>query len=474
MAWDSFNWGGSDYGQPGPWSLTALLNKDKKDDELDILRRYRQAMDGTTSETPADVMKDARRKGFNQSLIALGLGVAKGDVVGGMAAASDAYQQGMSGRLREYASERDARMAKEQEKFNLAMAEARLTKEKEESDRAASSRESFLAKHPEFAGYTDQALNAAMSSEAQAQAARAVPDWQARPGIDKQGRPILRRWNQLGNEEYIRDGFTIPGSEVANEITPQQEFDARQANTKFDNALNRERLLDSQESRAERERMRREQEQADIDQARAAGLLVDPKMAKRANDAFKSNMASLQTALNIAHGQARMGQPATISITNFAEGDGVKVEKDEQGTPVSLSINGKSIPIQNGAIRLDALDSTDLEEAARAKTQRQIGRMLMTSSSDKAPPSIGGNEAGGAGLSSMPEKRYDLVSSHGDKPDVAAAIEEARADFNTYAGSVQDPGMKSIAWKQAVKERLMSLGLSAEEIAAILAKLPAP
>lgn len=475
--WTSGPWWQQPQEDPNRWwqtpvsPITSALSPSKSaaEETADLLKRYREALAGSTSEAPADVMKDARKAGLAQSLIALGAGIAHGDWTGGIQAGSQALTQGYDQTIQRWAKTRDQNFEKQQAELQMALKEAELRTQATE-DRRRDDEEDRLrrkyADNPDLAGAPVATLRAYDANRMQSQAgydtklANESAGWAPYGGqIPTADGGYAQRWrNKFTGETELRRGEeVIEESDLAKQTTPEEKRQldlerlglAKASAGRSQEAAERAAALMPGKLQSQQDLLDR----TAAEKALATQLGVDPALAKAATQ-LRQRVGS-ETDNMIAKAKA-FGQGIPLALFPV---DGGRITRDEStGT---LTIAGQPVAVSpEGTVDVSSLTAVQKAAWDDAITKQRLdngaGRKV-TSTHPDLPP--GGDSDGGkiarqmAGGSAM--KPLGLTDPKSRDAKISAAIAQA-----TAAASAAPESMRQRIFEGYLRSALEAAGLS--------------
>lgn len=410
--WTSGPWWQQPQEDPNRWwqtpvsPITSALSPSKSaaEETADLLKRYREALAGSTSEAPADVMKDARKAGLAQSLIALGAGIAHGDWTGGIQAGSQALNQGYDQTIQRWAKTRDQNFEKQQAELQMALKEAELRRQAEKDHEDDDADRQRRIKFPDFIGSKEE-LRAFAMTNAQSEGGRYAKsdDWKKlATGTTLDGRKAFYQSRPDGSESRIvvigPDGLFQEISE--NELDPETtdtwrremagRADARaaiktnvmlQGNDRA-NELQPYKVQDAEDRAAKRV----------YGQALAAAVGAPPEAWDKVATIGKQVERENQAAVETARRAQQFGQQTGIPLIYFPVGG--QITEGENGERL---INGKPLPMMpDGTVDPSATDDPAVADAWKKSRVTALLPTLRTVNSSGAVPPPVGPHAGGA------------------------------------------------------------------------------
>lgn len=463
--------GAMDWAQPVVSPITAALSPTKSaaEETADLLKRYREALAGSTSEAPAEVMKDARKAGLAQSLIALGAGIAHGDWTGGIQAGSQALSQGYDQTIQRWAKTRDQSFEKQQAELQMALKEAELRKQAED-DRRQTDEEDRLRKkyegNPDLAGAPVATLRAydanrmqsqaGFDTRAQNEAAGWVPYGGQLPTADG---GYAQRWrNKYTGDKELRQGDQIiEESALAKQTTPEEKHQlelerlglAKASAGRSQEAADRAASLMPGKLQSQQDLLDR----TAAEKALAAQLGVDPALAKAATQ-LRQRVGS-ETDNMIAKAKA-FGQGVPVALFPV---DGGRITKDEStGT---LTIAGQPVAVSpDGTVDVGSLTAVQKAAWDDAITKQRLdnGAARKVTSTHPDLPRVGDGDGGKiaqqmAGGSAM--KPLGLTDPKSRDAKISAAIAQAKA-----AAAAAPESLRQGVFEGYLKRALEAAGLS--------------
>lgn len=485
--WTSGPWWQQPQEDPNRWwqtpvsPITSALSPSKSaaEETADLLKRYREALAGSTSEAPADVMKDARKAGLAQSLIALGAGIAHGDWTGGIQAGSQALTQGYDQTIQRWAKTRDQNFEKQQAELQMSLKEAELRRQAEDDREMRDRADRLRRDHPEYASFSDKALSGAETNLLQIAASQAAKadDWKKiGSGTTLDGRPAFLQTDPEGKKSRVvvvgPDGLfqEIDPEELDPKTTDswrrtmQERSDARaqaglglryQANDRQNQANDRANALFPAALAGADEKLGGIARGQEI--AKEVG--APPGLSKAAQKAW-DEVASEYDMMVFKSGQFMSGVP----VSTIADGSHVK-----QGENGEVLIGGVAIPASpDGKVDLASITPEQAYQVKLAMTANRLkaggGATIVTKPNPRATPTVGGMDSntignlGGSAITAVGLKQSTDAST-------TAKVQAAVATATAEAAAFRDKGRKTRAFADA----LSRAGLSPDEIAAAVA-----
>lgn len=408
--WTSGPWWQQPQEDPNRWwqtpvsPITSALSPSKSaaEETADLLKRYREALAGTTSEAPAEVMKDARKAGLAQSLIALGAGIAHGDWTGGIQAGSQALTQGYDQTIQRWAKTRDQNFDKQQTELQMALKEAELRKQAEDDRERDETSDRLLREHPElFAGKSREEIRQMTQQFNAADLARKMSgdDWKTTKTVTVGGRVYSWQRSKYGDDTRWIDSSgnevdaSVPESASVEAATTEEQRKvdaaARARAALGIKAQGNDRANELQPFRVASEEDKAAQRAAG--QALAASIGADPGNWQKVNALSERVTKENQMAVDAAKRAAMFGQQTGIPLIYFPVGG--QITEGENGERL---INGKPLPmLPDGTVDPSAMNDPATADAwQKSRVLAQLPTLRAVHSSGANPPPVGPHAGG--------------------------------------------------------------------------------